>query len=354
MKIRFLRRTDQDFYSVLKQRVENYFLLHHFSKYANAFVHMKSIGLILIACLLYATVFFELFTKPFLLLFAMLLSITKGMIGINISHDALHGAYSHKQSYNRWLGFTYDLIGLSSWVWKITHNYNHHVYTNILGMDHDIDKAILLRLSPKEKHYSFQRFQHWYIFFLYALTGLNWVLYSDYVYFFREAKKHSPSPSEIFLFFFFKAVNLTIFLLLPLIFMSLKWWEILIGYVFMQMVGGFVVALIFQLAHLVEKVQFPEPDEKGEIAQQWAIHEMATTSNFGTNNRFLNLICGGLNFQIEHHLFPNICHIHYKELSKIVRTTAQEFGIAYHENYSMTQAIKSHFKLLKNLGNPNS
>lgn len=352
IKIRFVNqyKDSNDFYNVLKERVESYFQANKISRHANYKAYLKAIFLISALIVLYSAIITEAFNKPILLILAIALGVTEGMIGVNISHDALHGAFSSNPNVNRAFGYTFDFVGLSSLVWKITHNYNHHIYTNIPGADHDIDKAILLRLSPKDKLYRFHYFQNWYIFFLYSLTGLNWIFSSDYKYFFKELKKHKLPLSEIIAFFFFKAINNLVFLIIPLIVMTFPWWQILFGYLVMQMAGGFVVALIFQLAHLVEQASFPKPDENGVIYNQWAVHELLTTTNFGTNNPFLNMVCGGLNFQIEHHLFPYISHVHYKKVSEIVKKTAEEYGFPYFENPTFYEAVCSHVRLIKRLG----
>lgn len=119
----------------------------------------------------------------------------------------------------------------------------------------------------------------------------------------------------------------------------------------MHWVAGFTLAVIFQMAHVIEETEHhPFPHGTGTIDNQWAIHQLETTANFGTGNRFLNWYAGGLNFQVEHHLFPNICHIHYKAISKIVKETAQEYGVAYNEKPSLAAAVASHYRLLRKLG----
>lgn len=349
-RIKFGPKPPDDFYAVLKERVDQFFRKNSLPRHANGKMILKSIFFITLATALYFILLLNTFNLLGMLATAMLLGITKGMIGVNVSHDALHGSYSSNAVVNRVLGYTYDVLGLSSWVWKITHNYNHHIFTNIHGMDHDIDKAILLRFSPNDKLYPFHYYQNWYIFFLYTLTGLNWIWFSDYAFYFRESKKRLPPSDEAFLFFFFKLLNLLIFVAVPLAVIPLPWWQILIGYACMQMAGGFTVALIFQLAHLVENVDFPEPDKAGVMQNSWGLHEIATTSNFATDNPLINFFCGGLNFQIEHHLFPQVCHIHYRNISKIVRKTIEDYGLPYHENLTFSAAVLSHLRLLKKLG----
>lgn len=351
-RIKFKPKTKKDFASVCRDRVEAYFSKNRISRHANFSMYLKTFLHFVILAGLYVAILSESFSKPVLLVMCMLMGIIHGLIGVNVGHDALHGAYTSSSSWNKMLGYSFDFVGLSSYVWKVTHNFIHHIYTNIPGVDHDIGKGPILRFSPKDKHYWFHRYQHIYCLPLYCFTGINWVLISDYVFFIDELKKKRVPSKEIFYFFFFKALNLLLFLVIPLVYMTFPWWQIVIGYLALQFAGGFTVALIFQLAHLVEGLDFPEPDSQGLMENQWAEHEMHTTCNFGTRNPIINYVCGGLNFQIEHHLFPYICHVHYTNISPIVKQTAKEFGLPYHENPSGTEAVLSHLRQLKKLGNP--
>jgi len=351
-KVKFLGRQKEDFFSVLKTRIEDYLTKNKISRFADRRMYVKTAFWFGAFALLYYLIIAQVFSKPVLLVLCMLMVIVKGYIAVNVSHDALHGAYSSSPKVNRWMGFTFDIFGLSSYVWKMTHNYRHHIFTNIHGFDHDIDKSILLRLSPKDPWYSFHRFQHFYIMFLYALVGLNWIFFSDYQYIYNEYKKGGVPKDEVVPFFSFKILNIALMFVIPLTVMDITWWQFLMGYIALQMVGGFAVALVFQLAHLVEDVQFPEPNEGGLINKTWAEHEMETSANFGTNSWLTNWLTGGLNFQIEHHLFPYICHVHYKEISPIVKAAAKEYGLPYVENHSAWKAVHSHVRHLKKLGNP--
>jgi linoleoyl-CoA desaturase len=347
-RIKFLNHHGENFLSAVRRKVDNYF--HQTGKSRNATWQHHVKVLFLFACWLslYAIILEEVFSPIILLGLAMVLGMVTGILGINISHDAAHGSYSSHPKMNKLLGYSYDLIGFSSYVWRITHNGGHHTYTNIAGHDPDIDKPVLLRLTPQSPWLWFHVYQNWYIWLLYSFVSLNWVFISDYVYFFKEK---NPIPlHERCLFFIFKAINVFIFIGLPMLVMSLPWWQILIGYCALQMVGGFTVALIFQLAHIVENAGFPEPDEQGVVHNQWAVHELVTTANFGTHSAFLSHLLGGLNFQVEHHLFPHIAHSHYRSISAIVRETAEEFNLPYHENKTMAAAIASHWRLLKKLG----
>lgn len=349
-KVSFCPQTQGDFFSTVKRRVEEYFIHHSIDRHANRFMVSKTVILFVFFFLAYAAILSDAFTGVGLILWYGFLGFMTGQLGFNFSHDVMHGSYFKSQKWNRVLSYVFDINGTSSYVWKLTHNLLHHTYTNIPGHDEDIDKAILLRLSPKDKVYFFHRIQHIYGPFLYAFTTVNWIFYSDYVELFRQIKKKAVSKKEIALFFFFKAVNLTLFLFIPLLILKSPWWVVCLGFLSMHLVGGFTIAIIFQLAHIMEGVEFPFTDEVGQIPKQWAEHELRTTSNFATQSKLCAYFLGGLNFQVEHHLFPYICHVHYPAIAPIVRSTAKEFGLPYHEQPTFWGAIRAHIRTLKRFG----
>lgn len=274
---------------------------------------------------------------------------------MNIAHDALHGAYTSKPWANRALGFVMDFFGASSFYWKKEHTVDHHTFTNIAEHDADLDVPFLLRLCPKAPRHFFHRFQHWYAPLLYSLNLIRWVYVSDLkriVQIIRNRKNPSLTPPkrEIFLLCFFKLLHVFVFLALPMIVLTIPWWQVLLGYLSLLATTGITMTIIFQLAHIVENVAFPLPNEMGKIDNSFSKHQLATTSNFATKNKLVGFLFGGLNFQVEHHLFPHVCHIHLKELSPIVKETAEECGLPYYENKTFFGAIRSHFRTLKRLG----
>lgn len=351
-KIKFGKKSsvDSDFYTVLKKRVNDYLRAENIHPNGNFELYFKSFLISGAYIATYSAIMSNHFQGVIFILLFTFLGVLKSLMGFNLTHDALHGAYSSSPLMNRILGHTFDLNGTSSYIWKISHNGKHHTYTNIPGIDQDIEKAITLRFSPKDRLYWFHYFQNWYAPLLYCLTGLYWVFISDYAWFLTEAKKEKVKWQDVTIFLIFKALNLLLFIILPLLCLSVPWWDVILGYLGLQFVGGFFIAIVFQLAHLVEGPQFPEPDSEGNILNNWAIHEMLTTSDFATNSRIVSYFVGGLNFQIEHHLFPQISHVHYPKIAHIVKNTAKEFGIPYNEMPTFWEAVKSHFRLLKHLG----
>ena len=350
MKIIFKNDNQANFLTTLKKRVDHYFKSNNLSKNANSAMYVKSAVMFSIYLFLYLSILSNYFNNFVLILLFAGLGVMKGLLGFTIVHDALHGAYSTRPAINKLMGYLFDLNGTSSFVWKHTHNGIHHTYTNIPGHDGDIDKAILLRLSPTDKLYSFHYYQNWYAPILYSFLGFNWIFYTDYVLFIEQMKEGKTNWKDVALFFGIKVVNFVLFIVLPLLLIDRSIWIILLGYLCLQFAGSVTISIVFQLAHVVENVDFPEASEEGIIHNNWAVHELMTTSNFATHNDFLTFVLGGLNFQVEHHLFPNICHIHYPKIQSIVRETAKEFNVPYHENPTLIGAIVSHFRKLKELG----
>jgi linoleoyl-CoA desaturase len=354
IKIKFEKPVNSGFSSVVRERVLSYFKDNRIPMHGNKDLYLKAVGFLFVYCALYIGIISNEFQGWKLIALYTCLGSIKALIGFNIVHDALHNSFCSNPKINRFLGYWFDLNGTSSHIWKISHNSEHHVYTNVPGVDQDIEKAIWLRFSPKDKLYWFHYFQNWYAPFLYCITTLYWVHISDFTWFYKEFKKRTLSRSEVSLFLFFKSVNFLAFILVPLIYLDAPWWQVLLGCLGMQFAGGITTSFVFQMAHLVEGLEYPEPDATGKIPRDWAMHEMATTSNFATHNAWLSFLLGGLNFQVEHHLFPQICHVHYPAIAKIVKATAKEYGVPYHEKKTLTRALKSHFLHLKYLGrNPN-
>ena len=353
-KIRFAKTKDSDFYSTLNGRVDDYFKMNNLSKHANWVMVFKTFFYLGIFSAAYLTLILRNNSIPVQFILWIVIGFFTAFIGLNISHDAIHGSLSRNKRVNNFLSYTFNIIGANAYMWGIMHNIVHHTYTNIEGHDEDIQSVPLLRMSPHQKLLKVHRHQYWYAFLFYGLGSLSWVFIKDYVKFFKkkignyENKRHPLI--EYFNLFFFKGVYYTLFLIIPLIFINAAWWQILIGFFALHFCEGITMAVIFMLAHIVEETNFPLPNEGGNILNSWAVHQLYTTADFGRENDFLNFFCGGLNFQIEHHLYPRICHVHYKTISGIVKQTAEEFNLRYNSNPTFYGAIKSHIRLLKKLG----
>ncbi len=354
--LRFLDSQNSQFFHTVRTRIEDYFKTNNISKYANSAMVWKTVLYLGSFVALYFTILFEVFPTYINLFLAIALGMNMSFIGFNVCHDAIHGSYSKKPWVNKMLGFIFNIIGANVYVWNITHNKIHHTYTNIIGHDGDLDVAPgMVRVSPEEKLKPIHRYQHFYAFFLYSLASLSWFFRKDYMKFFQKkvgshVNKHPKI--EYFNLFFYKFIYYSLFIIIPLVVMEITWWQFLIGFLMMNFAEGLVLALVFQLAHLVQDTEMPHPAEHENIEESWAEHQMRTTANFSINSKSAAFFCGGLNFQIEHHLFPKVCHIHYPKISAIVKETALEFGLPYHENGTFYSALQSHYRFLKLAGSP--
>ena len=290
-------------------------------------------------------------------LFALYLTSGFGMagIGMGVMHDAIHGSYSSNKRNNIRLGYTMNLIGANATVWKIQHNVLHHAYTNIDQADDDINPPFVLRFSPHAKKYWMHRFQHLYVWFFYGLSTISWITSKDFIRlkryrkmgFFRNKKDYN---SELWKMIGWKLIYYSYTLILPMIIVPVTWWIILLAFISMHFLAGIYMSLVFQTAHVMPEAKYPLPDQNGQMANEWAIHQMATTTNYAPQSKYFSWLIGGLNYQIEHHLLPDICHIHYKNLSHIVSATAREFGIPYNTKQNFFKAIRDHTKMLQQLG----
>jgi len=355
MKVKFNGRSQSAFYPEVKKQVEAYFKNNNISKNANFEMVFKSVFFLGALVALYLLILLGHFSLMTNLILAILLGMVQAFIGFNVSHDAIHGSYSSNGKINKIMSYSFNLIGANAHVWSVSHNKVHHTFTNIPGHDEDLDVAPgLVRVSPGEERKPIMKFQHLYAFFLYGLASLSWVFRKDYVKFFQKEIGKTDNTSrpkiEYFNLFFFKALYYTLFIVIPLIVLDITWWQFLIGFLAMHLAEGFVLGLVFQLAHVVEGTDFPEPDEEGKLEESWAVHQMQTTANFSRKSFMAKFLCGGLNFQIEHHLFPNICHVHYPEISKIVERTAKAYNVPYIENETFIGALRSHYRTLKYFG----
>ncbi len=292
-----------------------------------------------------------------LLLFTYYVVSGIGMVGIGmgIMHDANHGTYSRNKNVNKVLGITLNLVGSNAKIWKIQHNVLHHTYTNIDGADDDIDVPFFLRVSPHSKKYWIHNFQQYYFWFFYGLITISWITIKDFQSLSKYKKmgllghdiKYSKEVVKIAVW---KLIYFSYVLALPIILLPIPVWIILLAFLSMHFVAGLFISLVFQSAHIVPETKFPQPNNDGQLNEEWTVHQLATTSNFSPKSKALTWMIGGLNYQVEHHLFPNICHVHYPNLAKIVKSTSKEFNIQYHCQTTFWAAIKSHVRLLKKLG----
>jgi linoleoyl-CoA desaturase len=287
------------------------------------------------------------------LLASISLGLSMAAIGFNIQHDGGHRSYSRFMWVNRLMAMTVDLLGGSSYVWDMKHNTIHHTYANITGHDDDINVGPLARLSPHQKRLPFHRLQHFYMWPLYGLIAIKWQLVDDYynIAVGKIGNHRLPRPTGWNLVGFIggKLVFLTMAFGLPIA-LGHWWLTVLAFYAFTNLINGAVLSTVFQLAHCVGEAEFPMPDETNTMGEHWAVHQVQTTVNFARNNPVLSWLLGGLNFQVEHHLFHKICHVHYPAISRIVQQTCHDFEIQYNEHKTFLRGVVSHFKWLRQMG----
>ena len=352
----FSLRNQENFFKILNKRVRTYFKENNLKKTGNWKLWLKTLIMFSLYCIPYFILL--LLPIPGWLQFIMVIIMGIGMagIGMNIMHDANHGSYSSKEWVNKIMGSSIYILAGNVYNWKVQHNFLHHTYTNIHGHDEDLEAGRILRFAPLAKWVKRHRLQHYYGIFLYGLLTINWAISTDFKQTWRYLKKKLsfgklPNPTHQWATVIIsKIVYFTVFLVIPIMYSGVSWWKILIGFFIMHYVAGIILGLIFQLAHVVEDVEMPAPDELGRTGNTWAIHQLRTTANFAVQNKFMNWFSGGLNRQIEHHLFPNISHIHYKELGNIVRESAKEFGLPYIQYQKISEALRAHINHLKKMG----
>lgn len=353
-KVKFININQSSFFATVRKRVEAHFKENGISKNGNSLLWTKTIIYLLGFISLYLLIISGWFGGWAMLGMAVLLGVFSAFIGFNICHDAIHGSFSGNRKVNRGLAYLFHLIGANPYLWDITHNIVHHTYTNIPGHDEDIEIAPgLIRLDESEKINKLQRYQHFYAFPLYGLASLSWVLRKDYIKFFqKQIGQHTAKhpKREYFNLFFFKLLYYFLFIGMPLLLLDISWWQLTIGFLMMHLAEGLVMGLVFQLAHVVEGTDFPVPNEAGNVEEAWAEHQMRTTANFAPNSKIASFLLGGLNRQIEHHLFPRVCHVHYPSIAGIIRQTAKEFNLPYIESPSIFTALRSHYRILRKLG----
>lgn len=283
---------------------------------------------------------------------AILVGLFVAGIGMNIQHDGSHQAYSDKPWINKLAAMSLELGGGSCYYWRHQHTILHHTYTNVSGHDHDVDIGIFGRLTPHQEHRSFHRAQHLYMWFLYAFMAIRWQLFGDIWYAVRGGigahKIPRPKGWDLAVMVLGKLVFLTLAFVIPM--MYHPWYSVVGCYLLAGGTLGLVLAVVFQLAHAVEDAEFVLPTDANRIENAWAIHQAESTVDFARSSKAAAFLLGGLNYQIEHHLFPRICHLHYPQLTKIVEQTCKDHGVVFNEHRTFWSGVGSHYRWLKQMG----
>jgi len=273
---------------------------------------------------------------------------------LNIAHDSNHNAISPVRAVNKALNYVFDVCGINSYMWRILHHRGHHSCINLHGEDDALTGRGIFRFTPHEPRARFQRFQHIYALFFYAMFSLDYVFARDFECFFfpsHEYLKRTRHPlREYAILFAGKGFYLTYMLILPVVLLGKSPWLVGLAFVLSHWIIGLTVSLVFQTTHTVDSTYFPS--DRSEF-DNGVYHIFATTADYATGNPLVAWLVGGLNHHIAHHLCPFVCHTHYAPLTRIVRETAEEFGVPYRQNPTVMRAIRRHLILLKQLGNEN-
>lgn len=354
--IKFQKPSQADFYATVRERVNQYFQDNNKSTKGDMRMYLKTAALI--AMFLVSFTFVVVGVQPYWLY--LLVWIATGVsvagIGFCVMHDANHDAYSNNPKFNRILSVIMSAVGGYDLNWRIQHNILHHSYTNVDGHDEDILAQPLLRFSPNQPLLKRHRFQFIYGWFFYSLMTLFWVTYKDFAQLVRYDKMKLLSSQKTTLkkalvrLSVHKVLYYAVMIVLPIIFAPFAWWMVLLGFIIMHGVVGMILSMVFQPAHVMPEKEFPLSNPSLQMSHGWAEHQLLTTANFAPKSRILTWYMGGLNYQIEHHLFPGICHVHYPSISAIVKQTAEEFQLPYHVKRTFAGALWGHTMMLKKLG----
>ena len=356
-KIKYASQHKKEFIIELREKVSGYFETNRISEYGNLNLVFKTIFMIT----LYLTPYFLMITgvvNSFFAVFMLwiIMGLGKAGVGMAVMHDANHRSYSKNQLINKWMGNTLYLLGGSPFTWQHQHNTLHHGFTNIDGHDEDIDPGSVLRFSPHKPLLKMHKYQHIYAWVFYGLMTMLWITTKDFRQLFKYKKEgvtlsNTNSYNQILASLIIsKIVYYAIFMIIPMIFLPLAWYWIILFFIAMHFTSGFILTIIFQTAHVVPTSEYPLPDKNGTLENNWAVHQLYTTSDYSPKNKIFSWFIGGLNYQVEHHLFPNISHVHYRKISVIVKEMAHKYNLPYHVQPGFLRALREHARMLKKLG----
>lgn len=347
-----------EFIRELRSTVNDYFENNGITKYGNFDLVLKAVFMLLVYLVPFVLILTGIVTS---LWGALLLWIVAGVgmagVGMATMHDANHNSFSENPWVNKIMGSTLYLLGGFPITWRHQHNTLHHGFTNIEGHDEDINPGPFLRLSPHKPLYKMHKYQHIYAWFFYGLMTIFWISAKDFKQLYQYKNAQAPLSNKMsygnlfFVLVLSKLIYYAVFLVLPILFMPFAWYWTLVFFLAMHFTSGFILTVIFQTAHVVPSSTYPLPDKNGTIENNWAVHQLYTTSDFSPNNKILSWLIGGLNYQVVHHLFPDISHVHYYKISSIVERMAGKYNLPYHVQPGFIKAVVEHGKMLKKLGN---
>lgn len=355
--VRYNNDSQIEFVQELREKVNEYFKSRGISTYGNFSMVLKSILMLSVFLVPYFVLIFGWATQPeIMLLLWIVMGVGSAGIGLSIMHDANHNSYSKHKWVNKLLSYSLSLLGGAPVTWQYQHNKLHHSFTNIDGLDEDINPPGFLRFSPNLPKNKIHKFQFLYAWFFYGLMTITWTIDKDFRQVYRYKQKYpdftkNRSMTSIMLeLILTKLVYYSYILVLPILMLPVSWWMILMFYFAMHFTCGLILGIIFQTAHVMPDTEFPIPNQAGGMENNWAVHQLLTTTNYSPRGRVFSWLIGGLNYQVEHHLFPRICHIHYHKIAHIVKETTLKFKLPYNVQDNFILALSYHAKMLRSLG----
>lgn len=350
-------REKLDFTTDLRNTVNDYFSKKNIPPYGNRTIYLQTAFMGALYLAPFVAMLLGFVSSPvWVLLCWIIMGLGMSGLGMVTMHDANHGSFSKNPKMNKLFGNSLYLLGGFPPNWRFQHNTLHHGFTNIEGHDEDIAPPGILRFSPHRPLKKAHRFQHIYAWFFYSLMTISWIIAKD----FRSLKKYTGMGAKLngkrkyrLLLrdvIISKIIYYAVLLILPMFFIPVAWYWVVGGFLLMHFTSGLVLSAIFQTAHVVPSSEYPVPDEEGELSNNWAVHQLYTTCDYAPKSRIFSWMIGGLNYQVEHHLFPNISHVHYKAIAEIVQRKAREYELPYHVNKTFATAVWQHIKMLKQLG----
>jgi len=352
--MKFRDSQDREFHAVVRARVRDYLGRNGLAKHGNAEVFAKGVAYLALTAGLYGLVISNLLRGAPLLLAAVLFGVVSILTAFNLAHDAAHDALTPSRRLNAVIYYlSFNLQGANAHLWKLRHISSHHVFPNVPGGDADMDDNGLLRVAPTTPWRRRYRYQHLYAPLLYMLFSLHWIFVYDVQFLFKRdlanLRNIRHSAAEVASLLLAKATYLTLTIAVPLLTLDIPRWQVPLGFVVMHLVVSLVFVYTLICTHFCEEAEFPAVGADGSVAGNWAAHQLATSLDYSPTSRLANVLLGGFNCHAAHHLFPDVCHVHYVAISKIVKATAAEFGLRYNE-LTYFAAIRSHFRFLKRMG----
>lgn len=352
--------SDTQFLRILRKKVAGYFTQHKISRHYNTQMIIKIIFILMVFFSSYFLLLSNMFSGFVTLIFGIICGLFSVLIVFNISHDAAHNALFKSQALNKFFTYSFNLVGGNAFSWDLSHNRTHHTYPNIGDVDPDIYQAMpLVRVSSSQPFKKYHQYQYLYAPFLYMLHSIYLIYIKDFEDFGFLTNKYNKLPKikipfkEYGIMFTTKLFYLTYSFLIPLLVLDFKWWQIVIGYLCIHFTMGTFMSMVLIPVHMVNDATFVKKDEGNKIHSSWIKNVFDNTVNYSSKSKLANYFFGGLNTHLEHHLFPNVCHVHLINITDIIKSSAIEYGYK-HRNLTMAQAIGSHFSLLKKMGQHNN